>query len=148
MVKVIFFLFNRNKSFLWNLLLLCLCGCIDPLKTKVVQDNSFLVVDGTITNLPGPHVIKLSRSIPYNQQEQDYVLGANLLLEDDLGKKILLEPYDEFFYATPKGFKAEIGRSYKLSIKLGNGEEYISTEQKMETSLEIEDMKVVIYDKR
>lgn len=94
----------RPESFRIILLLLFLVsdGCVDELDVPVVIDQNRLVVDGSITDQPGPHTVKLYLSSSLNQDLDYpvYVSGASVQIRDDLGNTVSLTEIRDGVYQT------------------------------------------------
>ncbi len=113
--------------------LVCLLdGCMEPYPVPTQNITPKLVVDGLITDEPGPHTVSLMRSItladdPY---APNHVGGAQLSITDNLGNIISLNETSEGVYqTTPAAWHADIGRSYTLKIRLSDGRVYLSETQ-------------------
>lgn len=110
--------------------LLITLSCIDPYKVDIPEGVQLLTVDGFITNDPGPHLIRLTRSDTYGSVFQGLirpVTEAKVALRDNEGNvTFLTEEVERGSYFTPAGFRAETGRSYILQIELQNGRRYSS----------------------
>ena len=67
-------------------------SCIDPIDFSKGEDSKSLVVDGLITNEPGPYVVELERTSDYNitSEYTEKVEGAIVFLSDDVWIKPLL----------------------------------------------------------
>jgi len=105
-------------------------SCIDPIDFSEGDDSKSLVVDGLITNEPGPYVVHLERTSNYNSSstQTEKVQGAIVFLSDDVGNsEILLETYVPGIYKTdPDGIRGVPGRYYKIEIETPDGEHYES----------------------
>ncbi len=107
--------------------------CIEPLELEADQEFFSLIVDGFITNEPGPHSIRLTevgnfaslRDGGLNQWEEN----AQVYITDQDGNVTTLIEGDFGFYSTPSTFKAEFGNSYTLEIIRSHGERYLSNSQ-------------------
>ena len=128
--------------------------------------NPTLVVDGTITDQLGPHVIKIAMSGEFNSKvDEESVENAVLVIRDNLGNKIPLSHlnpnanfetkiiytagglstqtgpnnrYTAGIYYTPQDFAGIPGRSYQLSVTLNDGSEYESEFEQPTASPEID----------
>ena len=69
-------------------LLLGLSGCIEPVEIAVNKEPRALVVNGLITNAPGPYTVKLNRSYYYGEYYGTVhpdVFGATVTITDNEG---------------------------------------------------------------
>ncbi len=109
-------------------------GCIDPVELEFQSQESYLVIDGFITTDFGPHVIKVSQTAPFNNDEINLpppVTGATVYIEDDQGNREDLVPGEAGDYLTSTSFQGVVGRSYTLTVE--NGENvYVSTSQEIQ----------------
>ncbi|NOT75638.1 MAG: DUF4249 domain-containing protein [Cyclobacteriaceae bacterium] len=118
------------------LVLIGAASCIEPINLKDAGAGGALVVDGWVTDQPGPYIIKLSRTIPYNNSAPVKVYsvperGASVTIEDDLGNiSLLTETTEAGSYAT-SGLTGVVGRSYQLKFQTSTGKKYASTIEKM-----------------
>lgn len=112
------------------ILLLFTLSCIDPYTVDVPEGEQLLTVDGFITNEPGPHLIRLTRSDTYGSVFQGLirpVTEAKVALRDSEGNvTFLTEEVERGSYFTPAGFRVQAGRTYILQIELQNGKTYSS----------------------
>src|SRR5687768_2888486 len=114
-------------------LLLLLDACVERVDVPVVTITPALVVDGLLTDQPGPQVIKLFKSSKPNSNMAwiDHVKGATVSITDDQGNKENLVETADGYYATSVSYKGVVGRSYQLSIQTADGKEYQSSFQQM-----------------
>ncbi|WP_247232460.1 DUF4249 domain-containing protein [Telluribacter sp. SYSU D00476] len=129
------------NTYLYLLLLLVvspwLVSCEDVIDLNVEEGPELLVVDGWITNQPGPQRIRLTLSSGYfNNSEPQPALNADVTVTDDQGKVYVFEDTNSngVYEWTPQ--KADslntsdalghIGRSYTLLVRYA-GEEYTAT---------------------
>lgn len=116
-------------------LIICINGCTDPIFFDTSQSQSLLIIDGAITNEPGPHHIVLARSAQFAGVREGgnelRVFGATVTISDDLGNEVTLTEYDTGNYVTPNSFHGEIGRTYILNIETPDDKRYVSTPQKL-----------------
>jgi hypothetical protein len=109
------------------LLLILVDSCVEPF--EIAQENfvEALVVDGMITNQPGPYRLTLKRAVGTNADlaEMPAVTGALITLHDDEGN---LFPYNELapgVYLTSNSVQGVVGKSYYVTISW-KGKEYVS----------------------
>lgn len=113
------------KRFLPFLALL-LFACEDVIDLETETGPTQLVVDGWITNLPGPQTIRLTQSAAYfDNSTPKAVLGATVSVTDDSNKVYQfrdVKANGEYVW-TPTGRDSVLGRvnrTYKLSVKTGS----------------------------
>lgn len=98
------------------LILLC-SSCIEEYSPDISKYENVLVVDGKLTNLPGPYMVKLSRSYRYEQNVGQPVSGAQIKIIDNEGLEEVLKETDKGVYVTTdSSFTGIAGKSYKLQI--------------------------------
>jgi hypothetical protein len=85
---------------------------------EIYEEQELLVVEGLITDQPGPDTIKLSKSLPLGEKSAARpVSGCIVKISDDLGNNYFLNEIKTGTYVTdPTTFKGKIGRSYTLKI--------------------------------
>lgn len=111
-------------------LFLLLNSCIDPYKVVAPEGESMLSIEGHITDEPGPHIIKISRTATYGSIFVDFIrpeYGALVAIREfETGEMVFLKEAKQGVYETPLGFAARIGNSYSLLITTREGLEYTS----------------------
>lgn len=112
--------------------LLFLVACIEPFDAKVPDGDRPLVVDGLITDQPGPYEVQVYRSAqlnnPYDQRE--WSSGATVTLFDDEGnsEQLVEATPGHYHTATTQGV---VGRSYYIQIMTEDGTTYESSQEKL-----------------
>lgn len=103
-------------------------SCIDKIELKEPNLVPKLIVDGTVSNLPGPYVVTLSYSVPFNSTKiTELVSGATVSISDNMGNIYPLKQVTNGVYQTDSAsFRGIVGRSYSIYIKTLNGREYQS----------------------
>jgi hypothetical protein len=118
-----------NKIFLF-LLFIFLFGCIEEIEVFKGSSES-LVIDGTITNGPGPQSVKISYSRQFNTKASyENIAGAIVSIVDDEGVVEPMVYQENGHFETSAAFHAITGRSYQIKIKLESGDEYESLPEK------------------
>lgn len=101
-------------------------SCIEDLGVFVGESGS-LIVDGLITNEPGPHVIQLTMTREFNTSpDYDAVEGADVRVISEDGVEIKLNDTFKGVYETPEAFIGKVGTAYQLKVRLNSGAEYYS----------------------
>jgi Domain of unknown function (DUF4249) len=120
----------KKSSFVF-LCLLLLSSCIDLINIEVPDSySSQRVVDGVITDEPGPYTIQLSRSTSTEKFFLKFakgVEGAKVTLADDIGTSEILTENEPGTYQTKAdGIQGVVGRSYSIKIETKDGKVYQS----------------------
>jgi hypothetical protein len=118
---------TRHKFILTIFIVFALCTCIDPYKPNLKGNDSFLVVDGQITNENASYQIRLSRTMQEQNAISEKVSDAVVSVSDEDGKKSILGNYGNGVYKTDStSFTGIVGKTYTLNIKTSDGKEYES----------------------
>jgi hypothetical protein len=132
---------KRRLSIL--LLMILSFSCIEELPLPNITSASRLVVDGMITQEPGPHTVHLFMTDSLLSETYYPVTDAQLAIKNNLFKTDSLINQGDGRYLTKDGFLAQIGKFYKLHIKLKDGRLYESEEQLLYPAGEIDELKVI-----
>jgi|SRR5690554_2922473 len=113
------------QSILLFAMLIGLTSCEDKIDLDLPEGETFLVVEGWITNENGPHNVKLTYTSPYfDEQAPPVVTGAGVFIRDDEGNETALTE------TLPGTYQFElagvIGRSYRVLIHVPDGDNYES----------------------
>lgn len=106
-------------------------GCDDVINPELPKAEAVLVVDAWINNLPGPQVIKLTRSQPYFDSSQPPGVPGAVVSVSTPDKNFPFVETDNGQYVwnpDPGETFGVIGETYTLNISV-DGEEYTSTSQ-------------------
>ena len=151
------------KNWAFNYLLLISIGsfgcisCIDPYKVNIQAEQSYLIVDGYITDLDEPQTISIfetNESANYKSSQFTSTISpkasdivavtkAKVSVIENEQKTFDLIEYQPGYYRTPLNFVGRIGSSYKLIIEKSNGTRYESTQERLVEVPEIG----TLYDK-
>lgn len=126
------------------LLLIAVIGlfssCIRSYSPDIEKYEELLVVDGSVTNNPGPYVVKLSkstktqerpRSVPYRQ--------CKVWIIDDLGNETPLAERAAGVYETDSlAMQGKVGRKYHVRVSVPEGDTYESTEEELLSPVNIQ----------
>ena len=108
-------------------LLLFSSSCIELYFPELDKYDNLLVIDGKITDEPGPYTIRLNLSSDVRPLSYPPVTGAELVISDDAGATELLTETEPGVYQTAEtGIRGTAGRSYQLRIRTPDGRQYAS----------------------
>ncbi|MFC2136624.1 DUF4249 domain-containing protein [Bacteroidota bacterium] len=134
----------KNKILLFIIIFLgfILQTCVEPFEPVIDKYDNLLVIDGSISNFPGPYIVNISRSYPYNEKRPEMVHSANVKIIDDSGNKYILSENEskKGTYETDSNFQAQIGVGYKLQVITPEKNTYESEIEKIKTPMEIDDI--------
>jgi len=106
-------------------------GCVTPYYPNITKYENLLVVDGQLTNLKGPYIVKLTRTAKVtggkvavgttSTQTENQVIGAQIKIIDNTGLEVLLKEISNGVYSTvDTTFRGVSGKGYKVQIKVNN----------------------------
>jgi hypothetical protein len=126
---------NRNviRSLAHLLIYVVLVSCVTPYQPELkTLAKKTLIVDGYITDQPGPHEVTLTYSADYSALALNYIVsGATVYVSDEQGKRQNFAEIGKGVYRTPATFQGQMGRTYKLTIVLPDGSRYESKPEKI-----------------
>jgi len=144
-----------RKTFAYAALLLLLTNnaCIEDFTPDIENDTGLLVVEGLITDAPGPYEVRLSRSAPFDSFELivEPELGASVSIVDGDGNETLLieDSAEPGLYITePNAIQGVVGQTYELHIETRNGRRYRSLPETMLPAPEIAEVYYEVEEKR
>ena len=107
-------------------------SCIDEYWPEVDGYQNLLVVDGMITDGPGPFVVNLSLSSNLNWPHHEPLSNCSVSILDNTGAVIDLTEQEEGVYRSAgNGEEGIPGRSYSLRVVTATGKEYGSGFQEL-----------------
>ena len=132
---------SGNSLLIGFIALACLNkGCIDKYwPDDELRLDKMIVVDGMITNNPGPYNVYMSLSSSVNEPEFIPLSNYALIISDDQGnQEVLSYKGNGLFQTSPEGIQGVIGRSYKLIIHSYDGDIYESEYELLRKPTEID----------
>jgi len=115
-------------------------SCLERYWPDVDKYDELLVVDGLISDAPGPYQVKLSLSSNLDELIYNPLPNAVVTIEDDLGNLIHLSESGKGNYETPAEFQAATGRSYRLLVQTPEGGDYETEFQQLKEAPEIDSL--------
>ena len=126
-------------NFLIILCLVMIAGCRQPFIPPMDDYESSLVVDGMISNEPGPYTINLSKSQPLDQDSLIPYPGCRVTILENSGNSEVLTEVGEGIYQTSSGgIQGEVGHAYRITIETPGGDSYETDYVKIRQPVEID----------
>lgn len=128
------------KKVFWIIFYLMITACVDPITFDIPSVAFQLVVDGLITDEPGPYTVYLSRARALNADLSTRVplFGAKVTIRSDAGETEALTEGTEYGTFKTKTIQGKVGRSYSIKITTAEGKVYESNPEKMAAVGEVE----------
>ena len=120
----------------WTSLSILIYSCVSPYTQADEGFTEAIVIQGMITDEPGPYQIVLSKTIPIASQAISQTIvpkgvsAATVIISDDQGNSEQLVEKSTGYYYT-KTFQGVVGRSYYVTVSTEDGNSYRSSEQKL-----------------
>jgi len=117
-------------------------SCVDEYWPDIgTKYDELLVVDGSLSNEPGPYIIKLSKSLNIEIPEYKPLSNYEVIISDNLGNSEVLKEIEKGIYQTSAdGIQGIIGRSYKLMIKSPSNDRYETEYEILQNPIEIDNV--------
>lgn len=113
-------------------------GCQKVIQVDLNAAPNKLVIEGNITDQPGPQMVKLTKSIPFDQPNTyPGISGALVIIKDNLGLVDTLSDQGNGIYLT-KSWSGVSGRTYELFVSL-NSDTYTAI-SKMPTKINFDSL--------
>ena len=125
------------------LFIITVIGCREEIILDSNYNSQLLVVDGSITNKPGPYKISLSITSIVRDPQNIPFTGCTVIIHEDSGSsEVLTELEPGNYYTSASGTQGKIGFSYRISILTSDGKEYESDFCEMKEPIEIDSLYV------
>ncbi len=140
---------NNNHKSNWKIkigtgtLFLLLFACVDRLDFTSSPNDQRIIVEGMISDQPGPYTVKISRSLSLNADTliQDPVQNAVVTLNDDEGNSEVLFESIPGIYLTDSVIQGKIGHSYFIQIETDDGKKFESEPDMIKPGGEVQDVR-------
>ncbi len=136
--------FLKKIKWRWLIAFLLITACVDPINFKVPPPKFLLVVEGMISDRPGPYTIKVSRSLGLDaiSLTRTPVINCSIQLYDDAGNvEDFYETTTLGTYATRGVMQGQVGRTYHIQLKTGDGKTFESTPEQIKPVGEVESIR-------
>lgn len=112
-----------KNTFFIILSLFLLTSCEKEIDLDLADKSGNIVIEGNITDQPGPYYVKITKSVAFTQNNQyPAVTGAQVILSDNTGQTETLQYVGDGKYRT-SAFTAVAGRTYTLKVQ-AEGKQY------------------------
>lgn len=112
-----------KNTFFIILSLFLLTSCEKEIDLDLADKSGNIVIEGNITDQPGPYYVKITKSVAFTQTNQyPAVTGAEVILSDNTGQTETLQYVGDGKYRT-SAFTAVTGRTYTLKVQ-AEGKQY------------------------
>lgn len=120
-------------------------ACKEKFWPELDKYEDVLVVDGMITNKPGPYTIRLALSAPLDSAEFIPYKGCEVVLSDNIGNtEALTETKPGVYESSVGGIQGTIGRKYRLQIFSPEGNTYESAFEELTAPVGIDSVYGII----
>jgi hypothetical protein len=120
-------------------------ACVDPLDIKLPAFPPRLVVDGLLSNDPGPYQVQLfySSEVNTDTDKSSVETGATVwIIDENNVSEGLQEVSPGIYQTTSQNFHGEIGKQYRLKITTADDVEYQSEPQTLMSEGELDNVYV------
>jgi hypothetical protein len=126
-----------KKQLILFLTIILLDSCIEQFNVAAPEALSQLVVDGRITDAPGPYIVKLSKTKRLDDviSPPSTLSASAVMVFDNAGNSETLTEISAGTYQTsPTGIRGVVGREYFIRIETRDGKIYESLPEKISPS--------------
>lgn len=125
------------------MLFLIMSSCVEPIYFEVPPAELQLVIEGSITDNPGPYIVTLSKGLNLDSESAtpEPVQNAKVTLFDDGGNSEVFTEVSAGMYSTNNIIQGEVGHTYYIRIETSDGKIFESTPEKINPVGEIEDIR-------
>ncbi|MDQ0782454.1 DUF4249 domain-containing protein [Chryseobacterium sp. W4I1] len=103
--------------------LFAVTSCEKEIDLDLEDQSGKIVIEGNITNKPGPYIVRITKSVAFTQNNQyPAVVGAQVVISDNTGQTETLQYIGDGNYRT-SAFNGATGRTYTLNIQ-AEGKQY------------------------
>jgi hypothetical protein len=110
------------------LIFLMMFSCVEKISFDIPSAASQIVVEGMISDMPGPYIVKISRAMEVDADSAQAipVENASITLYDDQGSSENLSETSPGEYATSGTMQGQVGHSYHIKIQTDDGKVFES----------------------
>lgn len=133
----------RRWKLRWLMLFLVVSACVEPIYFEVPPAELQLVVEGLITDSPGPYTVSLSSGLALDSKSSIPmpVQNAKVTLFDDEGNSEIFTETTAGTYTSNNIIQGQVGHTYYISVETSDGKIFESTPDKINQVGEIEEVR-------
>lgn len=123
-----------KRGILFSFAAILLGSCLDRINIDIPNSDLPIVVDGFITDEPGPYKVQITRALPLNADLnfRRPVSANKVTIFDNAGNsEQLIEVGIGFYQTRTNGIRGVVGREYFIRIETRDGKVYESIPDKM-----------------
>lgn len=127
----------------WFVAFILMSACVERIDFDAPPALVFTVVDGTISDTPGPYTVSLSKGISLNADSvvRIPIEKAKIELHDDVGNVENFTETNPGVYVTGGAIQGEVGHSYYIKIETSDGDVFESEPDKINQVGEVKDIR-------
>jgi hypothetical protein len=131
------------KIFGWAAAFFILNACVDPIDFPEVEARDIIILDGKITDDPGPYTVYLSRGLRLDNDTASFVpiQGASIVLHSDKGESEPMPEKCPGVYQTGGVIKGTVGNSYHITVQMADGATFQSEPDEILPSGEVTEIR-------
>jgi hypothetical protein len=135
--------FFRNVNAGWLILFPVLWACVDPIKFEIPLTPSQIIVEGMISDGPGPYTVKISRALSLSTDSvaRSPVPNAKVKLYDDEGNVENLIEADSGIYLTGGLIRGRAGHAYHIQLETPEGNIFKSEPDSIQPVGQVQDIR-------
>jgi len=117
--------------------------CVDRIVFDVPSSVFPVVVDGWISDQPGPYEIRLTKAFDIESKSsiKTPIAANRVIISDNLGNQEVLDAASQGIYRTrPDGIRGVAGRAYRLRVELLDGRIYESTPDTLRAAGQVDEV--------
>jgi hypothetical protein len=133
----------RNLKIRWLITFLLLNACVDRIDFNVPPAQFQLVIEGMISDAPGPYIVKISQalSLDTDSSYRPPVQEAQVKLYDDEGNVEDLTETSPGVYMTGGLIQGQIGHDYHIRLETNDGNIFESEPDRINPGGEVESIR-------
>lgn len=125
---------DMMRSMLFSLAVVLFGSCLDRINIDIPNNDLPIVVDGLITDEPGPYTVQITRALPLTADLNFIkpVSAKSVTIFDNVGNAEQLKEVEIGVYQTKtNGIRGVVGREYFIRIETRDGKVYESIPDKL-----------------
>lgn len=139
----------RTIKLRWILIYLILCACVERIEFDIPPVELQTVVEGMISDSPGPYTVKVSHGISLDSDTSDRAPIRNVMIKlyDDEGNVEDLVETNPGEYMTGGLIQGKVGHSYYIRLETPDGKIFESEPETINPSGDLDNIRIA-YEAR